>query len=227
MLPLVIIAVLGTASSAAAQAPGLASFRVSEKGMPIGTVEMTLNATDDGWRLHGTSRLTGSVPVTIVNLDLLYDESWNGRFMTMEMKAPDDAIVHVAVVGDTTRTDIVRSTEARFRANSVSRDTIFLPDRAYGAYEAVAVRLTELAAGLDLPLFIVPIGETRAIIDSIATEQVRTSRGPLQVAHYVLTEIRDRPTRVEVWVDRGRLLRLELPRENIALVRSDVLPESR
>jgi hypothetical protein len=207
---------------AAAQAPGRSTFRVYQNGVLVGDVEMSLSATEGGWRLQGSSRIGGAVPVTIANLDLYYDDDWNGRFMTMEMKEPDDVIVHVAVAGTTTRTDIVRSTEARFRSHSVSPDTIFLPDRALGAYEAVAVRLTGAVAGVDLPLLIPPLGETRARVDAVATVQVTTGNGPITAKRYILTEIRERPTAVEIWVDRGRLLRLELPRASLTMVRSDV-----
>src|SRR5688500_1103420 len=119
-----LLALVLLADCAAAQPPATATFRVYENNSLVGSVEMTREATADGWRIHGSSRLTGSVPVTIPNLDLHYDAGWNARFMTMEMKAPDDAIVHVAVAGTTTRTDIVRATEVRFRSHSVSPDTI-------------------------------------------------------------------------------------------------------
>src|SRR5688572_14046683 len=158
----------------------------------------------------------------IPNLDLYYDRSWRGRFMTLEMKAPDDAIVHVAVVGETTRTDIVRATEARFRSNSVSPDTIFVPERAYGAYEAVAARLAAAVPVADLPLFIPPFGETRMLIADVVDEVVTTAKGTIAARRYSLTELRQRPTPVEVWVVDGRLLRLELPRESLAVVRSDI-----
>jgi len=213
-----------SASSLAAQATGAASFRVFEKGALVGAVNMTLSPTEDGWRLQGSSRIAGEVAVDIPNLDLHYDKAWGGRFMTLEMKAPDAAIVHVAVVGTVTRTDVVRSTEARFRSSSVSPDTIFLADRAYGAYEAVAIRLDGLPAGADLPLFVAPLGETRARVEAVTTERVMTEKGPIVAKHYSLTEIRERPTRVEIWIDRGRLLRLDLPRAEISVVRSDVLP---
>ena len=203
--------------------PGPASFRIYEKGQVVGSMEMTVESKAEGWRLHGSSRSTGAVPVVIPNLDFYYDPSWAGRFMTLEMKAPDDAIVHVAVTGETTRTDIVRSTEARFRSNSVSPDTIFLPDRSYGAYEAVAARLDGAVPGFDLPLFIVPFGETRGRVDEVTTERVMTSRGPIEAHRYVLTEFRERPTPAVVWVYRGRLLRLDLPRAAISVVRSDVV----
>jgi hypothetical protein len=215
---------LAAAADLVAQAPGAATFRVYEKGALVGAVDMTLSATEDGWRLQGSSRIAGEVAVDIPNLDLHYDPAWGGRFMTLEMKAPDAAIVHVAVVGTVTRTDVVRSTEARFRSSSVSPDTIFLADRAYGAYEAVAIRLNGLPEGADLPLFVAPLGETRAQVDAVTTERVMTEKGPIMAKHYSLTEIRERPTRVDVWIDRGRLLRLDLPRAAISVVRSDVLP---
>jgi hypothetical protein len=219
---LLLLTLLFTAA-VAAQTPGRAAFQVYEKGVLVGSIEMTLTKSASGWRLQGSSRMTGSVPVTIPNLDLHYDAKWGGQFMTLEMKAPDNAIVHVAVTGTTTRTDVVRATEARFQSSSVSPDTIFVPDRAYGAYEAVAARLAGAVEGDDLPLFIAPVGETRALVDQVATEQVRTTRGVLTVKRYRVIELRDRPTTVEVWVDRGRLLRFDRPRSGISVVREDVV----
>jgi hypothetical protein len=233
--PLLPVGIVGIAAAcvamalavvAGAQEPGRATFRVLEKGRPVGTIEMALQRTADGWRLQGTSTIDGAIPVRIPNLDLHYTADWHGRFMTMEMKAPDDAILHVAVVGDTTRTDIVRATEARFRANAVSPDTIFMPDRAFGAYEAVAARLSGSAPVADLPLFVPPIGETRASVDAVETVAVDTTRGPVLARKVSLIEIRDRPTPVAIWIDRGRLLRLDLPRLSLTVVRSDVLPGS-
>jgi hypothetical protein len=221
-VPVIVCACLLVAAPASPQTPGPASFRIYEKGKMVGTMETAVERTADGWRVRGSSRFAGSVPVTIPNLDLYYDRSWRGRFMTLEMKAPDDAIVHVAVVGETTRTDIVRATEARFRSNSVSPDTIFVPERAYGAYEAVAARLAAAVPVADLPLFIPPFGETRMLIADVVDEVVTTAKGTIAARRYSLTELRQRPTPVEVWVVDGRLLRLELPRESLAVVRSDI-----
>ena len=209
-------------STALGQTPGKASFVVYEKGRQVGTLDTSVTRTDDGWRIQGSMQTKGSVPVRIVNLDLLYDRNWFGRWLTMEMKQPDDVIVHVAVGKTTAQTDVVRSREAKFRSSSVSRNTIILPDRAYGAYEAVAARLSASPPGDDLPIFVPPIGETRAAVESVTTEPIATKTGSISARHYVLTEIRPRPTRVDLWVDRGRLLRLDRPAESISVVRSDV-----
>jgi hypothetical protein len=205
-----------------AQTAGKASFLVYEKGLRIGTLDTNVTRTDDGWRIQGSMQTNGTVPVSIVNLDLLYDAKWFGRWMTMEMKRPDNVIVHVAVGRTTAQTDVVRPTEARFQSNSVSPNTILLPERAYGAYEAVAARLSQAPPGGDLPLFVAPIGETRAIVDTVTSEQIRTASGSITATHYVLTEIRTRPTRVDLWAARGRLVRLDLPRAGISVVRADI-----
>jgi hypothetical protein len=216
------LAMLLVGTSAFGQTTGKASFVVYEKGQQVGTTETNVTRTDEGWRIQGSMQTKGTVPVTIVNLDLLYDARWFGRWMTMEMKEPDNVIVHVAVGRTTAQTDVVRPTDARFQSNSVSPNTILLPERAYGAYEAVAARLSTGPPGGDLPLFVAPIGETRAIVDTVTTEQVRTTSRSIAATHYVLTEIRTRPTRVDLWADRGRLLRLDLPAASISVVRSDV-----
>lgn len=209
-------------AAAAGQLPDAASFVIYENGRRVGTMQTSVTRTEDGWRIRGSMQTAGAVPVTIPNLDIHYDAQWFGRFLTMEMKAPDDVIVHVAVAGATTRTDIVRQKSARFQSSSVSPNTILLPDRAYGAYEAVAARLASDTAA-DLPIFVAPIGETRAVVDEKTIEPMTTAEGVVQAAHYVLTEIRARPARVDLWAERGRLLRLDVPRDRISVLRSDVV----
>jgi hypothetical protein len=67
-----------------------------------------------------------------------------------------------------------------------------------------------------------PTGETRALVETVTSERVRTRSGSLPAQHYVLIEVRPRPTRVELWADRGRLLRLDFPAAQISIVRADV-----
>lgn len=222
MWRLLLCLVILAPARAAAQTPGRASFVVYEKGQRVGTMETDVSRTSDGWRITGSLQSKGAVPVRIANLDLLYDRNWFGRWMTMEMKAPDDVLVHVAVARITAQIDVVRAGEARFRSTSVSPNTILLPERAYGAYEAVAARLAGDGARGDLPIFVPPTGETRALVETVTVDRVRTRSGSLSAQHYVLTEVRPRPTRVELWADRGRLLRLDFPAAQISIVRADV-----
>ena len=220
-----LIVLLVAVTPAAAQTTGTATFNVYQRGVQIGSVQTWVSRVENGWHLQSTSRIAGTLNVTFKQLELRYDAAWRGRFMTMEVErlAPRDRmIVHVSVGRNTTRTDIVREKEARFQSHSVSQDTIFLPAGALGAYEAVAARLTAARPGMDLPLFNVPIAETRGAVDGVVDEQVRTKGGTIAAKRYTLIEIRPQPTTVDVWVDRGRLLRLDVPRDGLSVVRTDI-----
>jgi hypothetical protein len=224
---------IGAQSARPASTPptGTASFTVYQRGTAIGTVDTWVSRADDNWHVQSSSRVAGTLNVTYKQLDLRYDSRWRGRFLTMEVERagprgakgpPDRMIVHVAVATNTARTDIVREKEARFQSHSVSPDTIFLPDGAFGAYEAVAARLMNARPGMDLPLFTVPVSETRGAIDALSEEMVRTTSGTIRASRFTVIEIRPQPTPVEIWVDRGRLLRLDVPRDGVSVVRADV-----
>lgn len=60
-------------------------------------------------------------------------------------------------------------------------------------------------------------------IDAVTDEQVRTRSGTIAAKRYTVLEIRSQPTTVEVWVAGGRLLRLDVPRDGLFVVREDVL----
>jgi hypothetical protein len=144
------LAVLLLGTSAFAQTPGKASFVVYEKASRSEHWTRNVSRTDDGWRIQGSMLTKGSVPVRIVNLDLLYDRNWFGRWLTMEMKQPDDVIVHVAVGRTTAQTDVVRPNRGALsdRAACLEQQSCFR-NRAYGAYEAVAARLSISPPGDD------------------------------------------------------------------------------
>ncbi len=212
-------------ASLAAQSPGTAAFAVFHRGTNVGTADVTLERTGTGWRLTSRSEIGGDFQLSVKQFDAEYDLAWRPRFMTMELSTPDEhAIVHVAMMGTTTRTDIVRPRkEALFGANDVAADTLFLPDYVFGAFEALAARLQTAAAGTELSMFLVPRLEVRAVASRRPPAVVETASGPRTVARWHLTVARDTPTPLEIWVDAGRLLRLDLPEEGLSVVRMDVV----
>jgi len=212
-------------ASTPAQTPGTASFGVFHRGTRVGTADVTLERTEAGWRITSRSEIGGDFQLSVKQFDAEYDLAWRPRFMTMELSTPDEhAIVHVAMMGTTTRTDIVRPRqEALFGANDVAADTLFLPDYVFGAFEALAARLQNATPGAELAIFLVPRLEARAIADHRSLTTVHTTRGPRAVTRWHLTVKRDTPTPLEIWSDGGRLLRLDLPDEALSIVRTDVV----
>jgi hypothetical protein len=63
--------------------------------------------------------------------------------------------------------------------------------------------------------------------DSVSDETLQTSSGTLDTKRWHVTVHRpDRPDRVvsrEIWVARGRMVRLDLPEDGISVIRQDVV----
>ena len=93
----------------------------------------------------------------------------------------------------------------------------------FGAFEALAARLQNVTPGTEVSIFLVPRLEARASADRRSPTTVQTRQGPRAATRWHLTVTRDTPTPLEIWIDGGRLLRLDLPDEALSIVRSDVV----
>jgi hypothetical protein len=215
---------LSLASTTAAQAP--AEFSVYQRGTLVGTTTVVVTRESDGWHLQGTGELKGDFQLTMPQLDIRYDDAWRPRIMTMELVAKDDrAVVHVAfgLSDGTTRTDVVRPGNATWGSNQVSADALPLPDLVFGAYEALAGRLASAAPGQELRVFVAPRFETAMTVDGVVDEDVPTTGGALATRRWRVTLRRpEGPSPMEIWVAGGRMVRLDVPKEGLSVVRHDV-----
>jgi hypothetical protein len=202
-------------------------FRVYQRGVLIGTTAISLVRDGDGWHLRGTGELQGDFQVTMPQLDVRYDAAWRPRIMTLEMVAKDGrAVVHVAfgLSDGTTRTDVVRPDEATWGSNKVSPDAIPLPDLVFGTYEALAARLASAAPGQELRVFVAPRFETAMTVDGVVDEDVPAAGGMLATKRWRVTLRRpEGPSQMEIWVDGGRMVRLDVPKDGVSVVRQDVV----
>ena len=227
---------LGVGSPVATQTDGTSRFRVFHHGEEIGFTAVSLTRDEDGWHLEGSGELKGEFQFVLRQLDVRYDAAWRPRFMTLELATPalqrllgrgpeDHVVVHVAfgLADGGTRTDIVRSSNADWGSNQVSPDTIPLPDLVFGAYEALAARLSLASPGAELRAFVVPRFEATVSVDGVTDEAVRTSSVTLQTKRWRATVRRpEGPVSLDIWVERGRMIRLDLPKDGITVIRQDV-----
>jgi hypothetical protein len=220
----VVLALGFVAGAALAQTPDSVSFRVSQRGVAIGTADVTVGRVADGWRITSRSRMDGRVQLTVRHFDAQYDADWRPMSLSVELVTPaDHVIVHVAMLGATTRTDIVLpNKEVLFGANDVPRDTVFLPDHVFGAWEALAARLQTAMPGDEISVFAVPEREVKATLDRRDTSALQTPAGFQPATRWRVTVQRETPVVWELWVDAGRLLRLDVPGEELSVLRSDI-----
>jgi hypothetical protein len=211
-------------ATASAQTPWRASFRVLERGVSVGGVDVSLSRDGEGWRIRSTGRADGTVNVAVRQFDAVYTENWEARFLTVEwIAARESTIVHVAVGRATAHTDLVTEQEANWRSHSVSPDTIFLPEHAYGAFAAIAARLHASGRRREIPLLVAPEGELRALVGAAESLTVETRAGPLRVARHTLSIVGAVPRPIHVWEPGGELVRVDVPAHRLTVVREDVV----
>jgi len=200
-------------------------FRVFLRGAAIGTVEASLNRTDDGWLIRGTSRLGAPLDLTVRRLEVRYSDAWTPQTMSMELASREDTtVVHGGFqAGAPARIDIVRNGEATWATASVSADAIIVPNLVYSAYEALAVRLSTASPGTEFRAYIIPQGEIPIRVDSVTDETIQTAGRTIQAKRWRITFMN--PTGgvpADVWVDGGRLARFDMPTQALTVARDDV-----
>ena len=218
------------ASSAEAQpvtvAPvtGTASFRVFLRGAAIGTTDVSLSRTEDGWVIRGSGRLGAPVDLVIGRIEVRYDETWKPRDMSMDLSSTGESVSVKSVfdVG-TARTEVLRSGQTTNGSSTVARDTIVLPNLVFSAYEALAVRLSTASPGTELRAYIVPQAEIGIRAESVSDETIQTTERTVSTKRWRVTFMNPGgPLPADVWIEGARLVRFDLPSQLITVAREDV-----
>ena len=221
---LILLGVSSAAAQPAAPATGAASFRVFLNGAAIGTADVSLTRADNGWLIRGSERLGAPVNLNIRQMEIRYDDMWKPRDMSLDISSPDETVSVKSVfdVG-TARIEVVRNGQKTNGSSSVARDAIVLPNLAFGAYEALAVRLSTASPGSELHGYIVPQAEITIRLESVNDETIQTTERTIPAKRWHLTFMNPgAPLPADVWIDRGRLLRFDIPSQSITVAREDV-----
>jgi len=221
---LLLIAAAGGPHELLAQTGTSQTYTITEHTQPVGAAAVTVTPSEDGWRVDSTSRLGGSLGLDIRRFEVTYDRQWGTKFVTLDWaRGNDHRIIQVAVGATRAQTDtVIPDREARFGTHRVTPGTIALPDYVVGAFVALAARADRLDPGASLPLLLTPRGEVTAEVDAVRLEALDTASGRIMARHVSLLVYRDIQTPIEIWTDRGDLLRADLPLDGISAARADL-----
>ena len=111
---------------------------------------------------------------------------------------------------------------------TVSPEAIVLPDYFFGAYEAMAVRLSGSEPGTELPVYVAPRAQILAVVREVFSQRVRTVQRSITAQIYrVIFQNPEGPLEAEIWVDQDhRLLRVSLPTIAMDVARQDIVAVS-
>ena len=203
--------------------PGEATFTVFVEGRPVGKQQVILTSTDEGWRISSTGELGGFLSLSTSKFEVLYDPSWKPLSLTINAKFRGQHLgLETIITGTSAKSHLIQGQGSEEKINTVALDATILPNNFYGAYEALAFKLTKSSVGEHLPIFIPPQGQIQMSVNKIIEERIQVVDRTIRTQHHSVTFRNPLGfLDAEIWSDEaGRLVRVKLP--SLEIVRSDV-----
>lgn len=220
------VAALATPPLLHAQAP-TSTFRVLLRGTPVGTEEVAVERTAEGWTIDSSGRSGPPLDIVLRALQLRYDADWQPLGMTLDATIRDQtAVVRTVVRGTTATTEVTPlnaspvTTAAEIDAGSVLLSGLFV-----APYEALAARLGSAAPGADIPIHqpqgpsvIAHVGESSPVDIQTLDRTIHARRTKIEAV-----AAGGAPLEIELWIDESsRLLRVTVPAQALEFVREDI-----
>jgi pimeloyl-ACP methyl ester carboxylesterase len=218
------------ATTPRAQTPELSSdpaqLLVFIRGTAVGSVESAIRKTAEGWVVTGSSRLAPPLDVTARRVLVRYTDDWKPLELSVDGTAKGGGFsVHTTFNGTTAENDVVQQGQPTHKVDTVSTDTVVLPNLFFPAYEALAVRIASMKADTgQLRAYVAPQAEIAVDVQRLDVQSIETTHGTVRAHRYSVTfQNPGGPLATEVWTDDGgRLLKFETPSQSLVVIREDI-----
>ena len=213
---------LAQTTAVAAPATGESSLTIFIRGVEVGRMQSTVSHPDTSWVISSTGRFGD---IVLNRMEIKYDADWQPTSLRVEASQIQKRLVLLTSFGLTTAVnEISQDGATTAKTDQVSARTIVLPNNFYGSYEALAVRLAGAAPGAELPLYVPPQGEVKAVVKDVGQESIQTPDGVTALRTYnLLVHNVGGDVEATVAVDaRNRFARLELKSAALSVIRSDL-----
>jgi pimeloyl-ACP methyl ester carboxylesterase len=218
---------------AAVPTPGEATYIVFVNGRAIGREQANLARTPSGWTI--TSSGTLGAPLNLVNkrFELTYANDWQPIELKIDatVSDPRDPKAEPQVLGlatsfatTTAINEVTQNGVTASKTDQITARTVVMPGNFFAAYEALAVRLSPMTSAGELPVYVAPQGEIKAVIRAVTPATYETPAGTLKARRFSLTfQHPNGPVDVEVTVDeRGRFAKADMTGIGVSIARQDL-----
>ena len=212
-------------SPAAAGQSETTEFVVFAGGRQIGREQVTVGRSGSDVIISSSGRHAPPVDITITRFQARYSGDWQPIELSIDAMMGQRTLALRTSFGLTTAiNEITQGGATNSKTDQVSARTIILPNGFFGAYEALAARLVGTSAGSELPIYIAPQGEVKAVVKAVREEQLNFASGPVAAKLYELVlQNAGSSLPIMVTVDpSGRLARMEMAAGGLSVVRSDL-----
>ena len=200
-------------------------FLVFSAGRQIGREQVTVGTLGSDRIITSTGRHAAPVDITITQFQARYTADWQPVELSI------DAIVSGRPLGlrtsfgmTTAINEITQGGKTNAKTDQVSARTVVLPNGFFGAYEALAARLVSAQPGTEIPIYLAPQAEIKAVVKTIREEQLQFPGGAVAAKAYELTfPGAGGGLPAVITIDAaGRLARVELAGGGLSVVRADL-----
>lgn len=219
-----LVVALATPAAAAAQS-STTEFIVFAGGKQIGVEQVTVSTSGSDKIISSTGRHAPPIDITITSFLARYSSDWQPIELAIDAMFGKRAVGLRTSFGMTTAiNEISQDGRTNSKTDQVSARTVILPNGFFGAYEALAARLVGAQPGLEIPVYLPPQGEAKAVVKSVRDEQLSLPGGAVTGKSYeVVFQNAGAALPAIVTVDpSGRLARLELASSGLSVVRAEL-----
>jgi uncharacterized protein len=229
-IPCVAACVAAVAGSASAQprAPesSASSLTIFMRGTPIGTEQVSLIRSAEGWTISSVGRLGAPLDAVARKIEVRYTADWRPLEFTFDGIVRGTAQqVHTIIDGNQAKSNITIGGQPTQRADTIDPNAILiLPNTFFGTFEAVAARLKLAAEGSDIPVYGVPSVSFGVRVGSSSTQQIQTTARVIRATRTQLTlAFPGAALPADIWTDEaGRMIRFSVPAQGLEVVREDI-----
>jgi uncharacterized protein len=213
-------------ASAQPQTPAAASFMLFIRGAQVGTEEVSVVRSAEGWTISSSGRSGPPLDLTTRSLQIRYTADWKPLELTIDATVRNQVLqLHITVAGTTATTHQNNAGQTADRTDSLDPSAVLVPNPFFAAFEAVSAQLRTLALGATIPAYqggqpILSIRVGESEIEQIQTVSRRIQARRTRLA---LTVPGGPEVETELWADEsGRLLRFSVPSQTVEFVRDDI-----
>ena len=213
------------ATDAPAQVSAANTFRVFVRGAESGIEEVTLFELPHGWTLRGSVKMRAPITVAIDYWEARYDRNW--RPLELTINVTEDGVrrtLHSTFNGAIASIDVSQNDQVERRTVNVAPDAVVLPGLVFGAYEALAARLSTSQRGASFPALIAENTVTISV-NNVTPETIQVPGRTISARRWTLHlggEGSKVNMNLDVWTEGNRLLRIDMPSRMLSVVRDDI-----
>jgi pimeloyl-ACP methyl ester carboxylesterase len=202
------------------------NYTIFLRGVPIGSEQVSLERTADGWTINGRGRLGAPLDVVARRLQVRYDSNWRPLELTVDATVRGQTLyLHTSVAGTVATSEVRDAGAASDAKDTIDSTSLLLPNLFYASYEALAQRLKTAEPGTNLAAYQPPTGAYAINVGTSSAEQIQTLAATISAkrTRIAMLTTGQAPVDAEIWADdTGRLLRISLPLPNLEIVREDI-----